>query len=407
MGKYIGTRWSIPFAGFLIGAVAGFGYAWGTFVVPLVNEIGFTVAEATLPFSVFFVIFALVMVPAGRLQDIIGPRKVSAIGALLILLGFGLAALVSRFPYPWWLVVTFGVIGGVASGMAYACVAPPVRKWFPDRPGLALSIAVMGVGIGAVVFAPIMADYWIPVYGIGGTLLVVGIVSSVVTLFAAWLIRNPPDGWEPSGRKGKKEAKQVKIIEHATPRNLIVSPIFWSMWVIFTMVIGGGMMTNAVLPAYGELILGLTPLEAAMAVSVFAAFNSFGRPIAGYLGDRFGLIWVMIVSYMIQAIALFSFHIVAVTLLRLYITAAFLGWGLAVTLGLFPALTASSFGTKHLGVNYGMVFSGLAVGALAPAAGTAIYDATGSFTSAFIAAGAMAMIGLVLCVILKKKYALA
>jgi OFA family oxalate/formate antiporter-like MFS transporter len=407
MGKYVGTRWSIPFAGFLLTLMGGFAYAWGVFIVPMVDRFEWTTAEAALPFTVFMVVFTIMTVPAGKLQDVIGPRKVSAIGALLFLVAYGSAALVGRLPYTWWLVVTYGVIGGVACGLTYACAVPPARKWFPDRPGLAISFAVMGFGLAAVVFAPLKADHLIPAYNIEGTLLIIGIVCLVVCLFAAWLIRNPPDGWTPPGGERKRRAHQAIIIIHeSTPRDLISSSLFWIIWLTFALMTAGGLMAIPIIPAFGELVIGLTAVEAAGAIAVFAGFNGFGRPVAGFLSDRFGLVWVIVVTYVIQAMTLLSFHLFAVSLTTLYIAAALLGWGFAVNLALFPALTASCFGTKHLGVNYGMVLTASGLGALMPAVGAAIYDATGYFTWAFLLAGVMAVIGLILSVVLAKKYGL-
>jgi len=112
LDKSVKMRWTVPFAGFLLAFMGGFSYAWGAFVVPLVTTFGWTTAEATMPFTVFMVVFALVMFPAGRLQDIIGPQKVSAIGAVLFMVAYGLASLVGRFPYPWWLQITYGILTG-------------------------------------------------------------------------------------------------------------------------------------------------------------------------------------------------------------------------------------------------------------------------------------------------------
>ena len=165
-------------------------------------------------------------------------------------------------------------------------------------------------------------------------------------------------------------------------------------------------MSIPLIPIFGELVAGLTSVEAAGAIAIFAAFNGFGRPVAGFLADRFGTVWVMIVTYMVQAAALISFPFFAVTLPTLYISAALVGWGFAVSLALFPALTASCFDTKHLGVNYGMVFTAFGVGALAPAAGAGMYDITGSFAPAFFSGAIMAVVGLVLCIALKEKYSL-
>ncbi len=401
------TRWSVPFAGFLLALMGGFSYAWGVFIIPMVERFGWTTAEATLPFTVFMVIFALVMVPAGRLQDKIGPRKVSSIGAVLFFLSYSLAALVDRIPHTWWLIVTYGVIGGIACALTYACVAPPARKWFPDKPGLAISFAVMGFGLAALVFAPLKAKYLIPIHGIEGTFFIIAIITSLVCLFAAWLIKNPPDGWEPIGwESGKGARKTTMIRQESTPREVLRNSLFWVIWLTFASVIIGGLMCIGLIPVYGELIIGLTPTKAAIAIAIFAGFNGFGRPVAGFLGDKFGVVWVMILTYIIQVLTLLFFHIFAVSLPTLYIAAAFLGWSYAVILALFPALTSICFGTKHLGVNYGLVFTAFGVGALAPAAGSWLFDIMGSYTPAFVSAGIMTGIGLALCVVLKKKYAL-
>lgn len=401
------TRWSIPFAGFLLSLMGGFAYTWGVSVVPMMDEFGWSEAEAALPFSIFIIMFSLVMVPSGWLQDKIGPGKVSAFGAILFFVAYGLAALVYQFPYSWWLVITFGLIGGRACGLTYACIAPPAIKWFPDKPGVAVSLAVMGFGLSALFFAPIKSEYLIPTYGLSGTLLIIAILTSSVSLFAAWLIKNPPDDWKLPAWEGRGKDRQIKTTEHeSTPRELISSSQFWIIWLTFALVIAGGLMCISVIPAYGEIAVGLSAVEAAGAIAIFAGFNGFGRPVAGFLSDRFGTIKVMITTYVVQTIVLLSFPFYATTLPTLYIATALLGWGFAVTLALFPVLTAASFGTRHMGVNYGIVFTAFGIGALAPTAGAAIYDATASYAPAFILAGIMAGTGTVLCIVLKKKYAL-
>jgi len=406
--KYIITRWSIPFAGFLLALMGGFSYAWGVFIIPMEERFGWTKAESTLPFTVFVLVFALFMIPAGRLQDKIGPRKVSAFGAVLFFVSYGLAALVDRFPYPWWLVITYSLIGGIACGLTYACVAPPARKWFPDKPGLAISFGVSGFGLAALILAPLKANYLIPIYGIEGTFFIIAVITSSVSLFAAWLIRNPPEGWKPTGWKAdNKTGKTITIRQESTPREMLGNPLFLIMWSAMALVCAGGLICIGLIPSYGNLTLGLTHTRAALAMSFFAGFNGFGRPIAGLLGDRFGAVQVMIVTYILQAITFLSFHIFAVTLSTLYIASALLGWGYAVTLALFPALNSICFGTKHLGVNYGILITAFGIGGLAPAVGSWLFDFTGSYTSTFISAGIMAGISVGLCMILKKKYALS
>ncbi len=150
MRKYVISRWSVPFAGFLLTLMGGFSYAWGVFVVPMINKFGWTKAEVLLPFTIFMVVFALVMFPAGKMQNKIGPRKVSMAGAILFFVAYGLAALVSRLPYSWWLVVTYGIIGGTACALTYACVAPPDRKWFPAITPSCFGTKHLGANYGMV-----------------------------------------------------------------------------------------------------------------------------------------------------------------------------------------------------------------------------------------------------------------
>lgn len=404
MDKSLRMRWTIPFAGFLLAFMGGFSYAWGSFVIPLVTTYNWTMSEASMPFSVFIGVFALMMFPAGRLQDLYGPRKIAALGAFLFLIAYGLASLVHSIPYSWWLLVTYGLLGGIACGLTYACIAPPASKWFPDKPGFAISSALTGFGLAAVFVAPLKADHIIPAFGVNGTLLIIGITAFVVCLFASLIIKDPPPHWKPETIR-KHNSRTPNTVE-VTPKELVKSPIFWTSWTIFAMVITGGLMCILIIPAYGELILNLSAVEAAGAIAVFAAFNGLGRPLAGFLSDRFGAVWVMLATYLIQSVTLLIFPVAAVNLPLLYILAALLGWGFAVTLALFPVLAASCFGTKHLGVNYGLLYSAFGAGALAPTFGALIFDATASYTPAFIIAGIMATVGLLLCLVLKLKYKL-
>lgn len=402
---YITGRWSVPFAGFLLALMGGVSFAWGVFVLPMMDSFNWTITEAVLPFSVLMVIFALSMAPAGRLQDRIGPRKVSLFGALLFFIAYSLASLVDHFPHPWWLILTYGLMGGIACGLTYACIAPSARKWFPDKPSLAISFAVMGFGLAAVILAPLKAEYLIPVYGIGETFFILGVMISGVCLFAAWLIKNPPDRWQPSGWEFSNGTRATTIRWESTPKEVIRSPLFWIIWPIFVLAHAGGMMCIGLISSYGELVLELTPREAAIAISIFTGINGFGRPVAGFLADKFGAVWVMIVTYIVQAVIFLFFHAFHVSE-TLYIAMAMLGWGFAVTVTMLPTIVSICFGTRHMGANSGLVFAAFAVSNLAPLAGAWIFDITGSFTPTFTSAGIMTGISLVLCVVLKKKYGL-
>lgn len=406
-GNYVAvmrTRWIIPLAGFLLALMGGLSYTWGVNVRPLAERFGWSTVVATLPFTVFMVVFAIAMVPAGKLQDKFGPRRVAAVGAFLFAAAYGLSALVGRFPSAGWLMVTYGVLGGTACGFTYACVAPPVRKWFPDRPAFTVSLSVMGFGLAALLFAPLKASTLIPRFGLEGMFLIDAILTGSTCLVAALLIRNPPQGLALVQKSGAGSAKAVDDIP---PAVMIHHPVFWLLWAAFALMVAGGLMSIGLIPSFGSLVLGLTPSRAALATSVFAGVNGFGRPLAGCLGDRLGSMRVMIITSVLEVGAFLLFTTVAIDHLSLYVMSAFLGWGLAATLALFPSITALCFGTANLGVNYGLVFTAFGIGALAPTVGALVYDATGSYDPVFFAAGILAIGALALFMVLQRKYHVA
>jgi len=394
-------RWIVLFGGFLLSLMGGMSYAWGSFVLPLVRDWGWTTAQANMPFTVMIIVFSLAMIPAGWLQDNYGPRKVALAGSFIFLIGYSLAALMRFYTSPLWLTLTYGVGVGIACGLTYSTIAPTARKWFSDRPGFAVSIAVMGFGLAAVVFAPLkkgMISYW----GVDGTLFVIGIFVSIVAFVGARLVKNPPENWNPPKSKESINDKEEKI--DVVPREFIKTPRFYMLWLALASVIGGGLTAIGLLTAYGELELGLAPAFAALAVSFYSLANGLGRPVMGWLADRWGTIKVMIGVYTIQAIVFIIFPWAATTPLTLFICSLLLGLGYASTFALFPVVVAAASGTKHLGMNYGLVFSAFGLGAITSLIGSWLLDITGSFNSAFLLAGFATVFGLILLVILHQKF---
>lgn len=400
-------RWTILLGGFLLSLMGGMSYAWGSFVVPLIKELGWTATQATLPFTVMIIVFSITMIPAGWIQDKIGPRKVATWGAFQFFIGYALSALVRWIPQPAWLMFSYGFVVGTACGLTYACIAPTARKWYADRPGYAVSTAVMGFGLAAVVFSPLkrrMITHW----GIEGTFIFLAILVAVVAMIGARLLRNPPDSYVSPLKKelphnGTVE-KGSNAVHDLAPQAFIKTRVFYMLWLALAMVIGGGLTAIGLIPAYGEIVLRLEPAIAATAISAYAFTNGFGRPMVGSLSDRYGTVRVMIHVYMMQAIVFFMLPFVAVNFFLLILCTLFLGIGYATTFALFPVLVASKFGTKYLGINYGLVFSAFGIGALTSLIGSWLLDITQSFTPAFLLAAFTTVIGLILIMALPKAH---
>ena len=178
---------------------------------------------------------------------------------------------------------------------------------------------------------------------------------------------------------------------------------FYLLWLALAMVIGGGLTAIGLIPAYGEIELKLAPTVAATAISAYALTNGFGRPIVGHLSDRIGTLRIMTFVYIIQAIVFLILPWVAVNLGLLIICSLLLGVGYATTFALFPVLVSAGFGTKYLGLNYGLVFSAFGIGAITSLIGSKLLDVTQSFTPAFLLAGGTTLVGLVLLRILRQR----
>lgn len=404
-GQTMKRRWTVLLGGFFLSLVGGMSYAWGSFVVPLVNDWGWSAAEATLPLTTLIAVFAVTMIPAGWLQDRIGPRKVATAGSLLFLVGYSLASLMRFIPSHTWLILMYGGVVGVACGLTYSCIAPTARKWYPDRPGFAVSTAVMGFGLAAVVVAP-LKKVMIDALGVDGTIFILGIFVFVLSIAGARLMCNPASDWTPpnlAGTSHNAARKSSAAVKNVTPGQFLRTPVFYSLWVALAAVIGGGLTAIGLLIPFGELHLKLSPTEAALSISIFSLVNGLGRPVAGRLADRIGAIRVMMIVYAIQAAVFLAMPWIVTNYLLLLACSFLLGAGYAVTFALFPVLVASGVGTRFLGINYGLVFSAFGIGAVTGLIGSRLLDSTGSFTPAFLLAGGTTLIGLSILIALRKK----
>ncbi len=395
------SRWSIPITGLLFTLMGGISYAWGVFVVPLTEAFGWSRAEAVLPLSVYLVVFATVgMIYGGTLQDKFGPRKIAAAGGILFFLAYLMAAQVNHFPYVWWLILSYGIIGGLGCAAAYCVAVPTARKWFPDKTGFAISLAVTGFGLAATIFAPWITRL-IRTVGIESTFLVLGAVTATVTLIGAWVIRNPPAGWVPAGWESRRtEASSDKFAAktESTLAEALKMPLFYLLWAGFFSVIFGGLMAMVHVVPYGVTVLGMERPAAAIAAVYFGLANGFGRPIAGLIAQKIGPVKVMLGTYIVTGTAFLLFNSLATTPSTLYLFAFIFGWGFAVTLGLFPSLATIAFGAKNLGAVYGAVFTAFGAAAFfGPMAAAWAYDLYGSYVLPFALAGILSLVGWCIC----------
>src|SRR5579864_5841165 len=178
-------------------------------------------------FTIAVVVFALSFVIAGRIQDKVGPLVCSLAGGILVSLGFYLCSYTTSLGY---LYICFGVIGGLGNGFGYATPIPVMAKWFPDKRGLAVGLAVGGYGAGSAIFGPLAQLKLIPAYGLPATFRILGAVFLVMTTVGALLLRNPPAGYRPDGWTPEATRSAVSARDFI-PQEMLRTSTFYLMWV--------------------------------------------------------------------------------------------------------------------------------------------------------------------------------
>jgi OFA family oxalate/formate antiporter-like MFS transporter len=398
MEQNSGNRWIIVVGGILVNLMLGVTYTWSVFGAALKNKFGWLIADQAMAFSIMLLFFAITMPIAGRIQDKRGPRFIALIGGLLLGLGFLASSFALKNSILMYL--TYGVLTGCGVGFAYNAPISAGSKWFPDKRGLVMGLMVFGFGFGSVLLAPmaevlingvppnptglvqpvVAAMFGLPglssIAGIGleNTFRLLGVLFIVVVCAGAMLLRNPPAGWKP---EGWDPTKAKKAVTHAYKdfelKEILKMRQFWMLWLMFTFSAGVGLTLIGFLKNLAavcfENVHGFSAasagLEGAIVVSVFAIFNGVGRIFAGWLSDRIGRTRSMFLFFGLQAVLVSTLMYTAtISPFVVYVVMALIGMCFGSNFALFPSATADFFGTKNVGVNYGIVFTAYGVGGL-------------------------------------------
>src|SRR5215813_6299500 len=276
-------------------------YAWSVFVAPLETQFGWNRADTSLVFTAAVVVFALTFVVAGRIQDRVGPFYCSLAGGILVSLGFFLSAYTTTLAY---LIVCFGVIGGLGNGFGYATPIPVMAKWFPDKRGLAVGLAVGGYGAGSAIFGPLAQLKLIPAYGLPATFQMLGGIFFVMTVAGAFLLKNPPPGYRPSGWIPTAALKANATFHEFGPEEMLRTPTFYLMWAAYALGCSAGLMVISQLVPFARSAGVAAAALSTMTLVVGAAGNASGRILSGWMSDRLGRINVLRVMIAISTVAM-------------------------------------------------------------------------------------------------------
>jgi OFA family oxalate/formate antiporter-like MFS transporter len=410
--------WGVAFAGLAVNLCLGILYAWSIWKANLVGDtrhlpgapmsglnLGWrylTDAQATSAYALCGIIFAIMMIPGGRVQDRYGPRFGATIGGLCLAAGCILAGVLKSY---YGLLLGFGVLGGIGMGFGYAATTPAAVKWFsPRQRGLIVGLVVAGYGAAAIYIAP-LAKSLIASYGLSGSFIGLGILFAFVVVIASRLLVFPPPGYVPPGPAVATSARLTSVDWPAS--RMLRTPQFYGLVFLFIGAAQSGLLVIANAAPLLNKTAGTLAFFAANAW-ILASFgglvNASGRVGTGFYSDRIGRSNAYLVNGLVSAICLFMMPTIigsgSVPLLFLAVGIAY--WQYGGALALMPAFTADFFGPKNLGFNYGFVFLGWGIAFFVPQLAGYLKDATGNLNAAFILSGSLLTAASILSLFLKR-----
>lgn len=394
--------WRVTFAGMGINLALGILYTWSVISKGIPAEWGWSETEKSLPYMFACLIFSLVMVPAGRMQDKISPRLVATLGGVLV--GIGLI-FTSFTTSPAGYLIGFGILAGAGIGFGYASATPPAVKWFPAvKTGMIAGIVVSGFGLASVYVAP-LTTWLMGAYGLKTTILILGILFLFVVCILAQLLKTPPAGFIPAGTAPAKAVVAGDKKVDFRPLEMLGTWQFYLVWFMYACGAGAGLMIIAKLAAIAKIQANVN--LGFILVAVLAVGNGAGRIIAGTMSDKIGRKATLFICFVVQAVmiglvsqAKDGNFLTAVPVMAL--VSALIGANYGANLAIFPSITKDYYGLKNFGVNYGLVFTAWGVGGfmLAFLAGK-IYDIHKTFVTAYYGASVLLILAAITVFFLK------
>ncbi len=381
--------WLVALAGLGINLALGVLYSWSVVSKKIPAGWNWTEADRSMPYSVACLVFALVMVPAGRMQDRIGPRIVATLGGVLVGAGMIFASTTTS---PLGYILGFGVLAGAGFGCGYASTTPPAVKWFPAaRTGSIAGIVVAGFGLASVYVAP-LAEGLINRHGVPFTMLWLGVGFLVVVVGLSQLLQAPPPGFVPTGHVPPAIGATLSK-EDFTPGEVLLTWQFYLLWFMYVCGAGAGLMIISKLAKIVDVQSGLK--LGYLLVACLAVGNGAGRVIAGSVSDKIGRRATLCICFLLQALLILLLSqartgsVLGATPALVLLSAA-IGANYGANLALFPSITKDFYGLKNFGVNYGLVFTAWGVaGFLLPLLAGKVYDQTHTFTFAYYCSAAL------------------
>jgi MFS family permease len=378
------NRYLVPPAALAVHLSIGQVYAFSTFNLPLTRLIGIThsapgdwdLKQMGWVFSIAIAILGLSAAVFGSWVERVGPRKSMFVAALCFGGGFLVAAFGIHLHQLWLLYLGYGVLGGCGLGIGYISPVSTLIKWFPDRPGMATGMAIMGFGGAALIAAPlsvILMDHFKTAAsnGVLETFVTMGVIYFMYMMIGVYAVRVPAPDWKPEGWVAPARPKQLVTSAHVAVDRAWRTPQFWLLWVVLCMNVTAGIgVISQASPMIQEIFGGrVSPASAASFVGLISLFNMIGRffwaSTSDYIGRRNTYMVFFLLGILLYALVPTFGHIGSIPLFvgAFCVILSMYGGGFAT----IPAYLRDMFGTYQVGAIHGRLLTAWSVaGVLGP-----------------------------------------
>ncbi|WP_430110394.1 L-lactate MFS transporter [Priestia endophytica] len=363
-------------------------YTWSLFNQPLVNKFDWELSSVAITFSITSFALAFATLFAGRLQEKWGIRKLIALSGFILGLGLILTSQVSSLLM---LYLLAGIVVGFADGTAYITSLSNLIKWFPNRKGLISGVSVSAYGLGSLIFKYINTAL-INHVGISQTFFYWGIIVMVMVVGGSLLLREAIIDETPMNTENTQNKRDYTVKE------MLVTKQAYLLFIMFFTACMSGLYLISIVKDIGVQLAGLNVAVAANAVAMIAIFNTVGRLILGSLSDKISRLKVIAFTFLITAIAVLILSFVQLNYGIFFACVAAIAFCFGGNITIFPAIVGDFFGLKNHSKNYGIVYQGFGLGALA---GSFIAAFLGGFKPTFIIIGILCILSFIIAIVIK------
>jgi OFA family oxalate/formate antiporter-like MFS transporter len=397
------TRWGQLIFGIIcMVMIANLQYGWTLFVNPIDQKYHWGRAAIQVAFTIFVLTETWLVPIEGYLIDRYGPKVMICGSGVLVAIAWVINSVADSLI----LLYVGAAIGGIGAGVIYGGSVGNALKWFPDRRGLAAGLTAAGFGAGSALTV-------VPIYnmilssGYEAAFLWFGIGQGVVVVLVGLLLRAPQAGEAPV--PAAPAVQQTR--RDYGPAEVLKSPPFWVMYVMFVMVGAGGLMATAQLAPIAKdfkidtipvSILGLTLPALTFALSIDRVLNGFTRPFFGWVSDHIGRENTMFIAFMLEGIGIYVLLLLASNPFWFVLLSGlvFFAWGEIYSL--FPATCTDIYGRKFATTNYGLLYTAKGTAALLVPLANVLTKATGSWTAVFVVAALLNVAAAILALVALK-----